>query len=71
MKAHTTNDERAFEPGELVQFAGCTYVVETNHGPWGAVGCYESGRRIAPFHWRMGSTVARRIGGRVAFFRCD
>lgn len=66
---HTTNDERPFEPGELVQWDGCTYVVEANHGEFGVVGDYFSGERIANFYWTYGADVTRRLGKRVRFSR--
>ena len=66
---YTSNDEHPFEPGELVQQGGCTYVVEANHGDHGAVGCYASGARIEPFYWAFDGSVTRRLGRRVRFSR--
>ncbi|MFO1413661.1 MAG: hypothetical protein U1F10_07065 [Burkholderiales bacterium] len=62
----TTNEDRRFEPGEVVQFAGEDYVVERNFGPCGAVAALAHGIRIVPFWWVFGGEPARRTGERFA-----
>ncbi len=62
----TTNAERRFEPGEVVQFAGEDYVVERNFGACGAVAVLARGIRIFPFWWVFRGEPARRTGERFA-----
>lgn len=62
----TTNVDRRFEPGEVVQFAGEDYVVERNFGACGAVAVLARGVRIFPFWWVFRGEPARRTGERFA-----
>lgn len=59
--AGTTNEDRPFEQGEVIEFCGDWFVVNKNHGNSGEVTEYDGGATISPFYWTFEGEPCRRV----------
>ena len=54
------DDEKPFEPGDLIQYAGDKFTVLENRGDRGKVQEYPDGCVVDPFYWDYEGEKCRR-----------
>jgi hypothetical protein len=62
MTTGTTNHDKPFESGELIEFCDDQYEVLANHGNSGTVRELGlNGSKINPFYWSFGGEYCHRV----------